>query len=51
MRKSQLIQLIFATSIMVSGCATQTKSIALGGVVGTGTGAALGGIIDPGKNG
>jgi hypothetical protein len=36
---------------MVSGCATQSKSTALGGVIGAGSGAALGGIIDPGKNG
>ena len=34
-----------------SGCATQGKSIGLGGAIGAGTGAVLGGIIDPGKNG
>jgi hypothetical protein len=51
MRKFKLIQLIIYVSIMVSGCATQTKSTALGGAIGAGTGAALGGIVDPGKNG
>ena len=51
MRKSQLIQFIIMTSFIASGCATQTKSTALSGVIGAGTGAALGGIVDPGKNG
>lgn len=51
MKRSQLIQLVIMTSIIMSGCATQTKSTALGGVIGAGTGAAFGGIIDPGKNG
>jgi phage tail tape-measure protein len=51
MRKFKLIQLIIYVSIMVSGCATQTKSTALGGAIGAGTGAALGGIVDPGKHG
>lgn len=41
-----LIVLSFTT-----GCATQGKSIGLGGVIGAGTGAVLGGIINPGKNG
>ncbi len=35
----------------LSGCATQSKSMALGGAVGMGTGAAIGGIADPGANG
>jgi uncharacterized protein YcfJ len=51
MRKFKHIQLIIYISIMVSGCATQTKSTALGGAIGAGTGAALGGIVDPGKHG
>ncbi len=38
-------------SFFLSGCATQGKSVGLGGAVGAGTGAALGGIADPGKNG
>jgi len=51
MIKFKLLQLVIYVSIMVSGCATQTKSIALGGAIGAGTGAALGGIVDPGKHG
>jgi uncharacterized protein YcfJ len=51
MSKFKVIQFIIVISVMLSSCATQTKSTALGGVVGAGTGAALGGIIDPGKNG
>lgn len=34
-----------------TGCATQSKSLGLGGAIGAGTGAALGGIADPGKDG
>lgn len=33
------------------GCATENKSIGLGGVLGAGTGAMLGGIADPGRKG
>lgn len=36
---------------LLSGCATQGKSLALGGAVGAGTGAIVGGIADPGKDG
>ena len=42
---------ITALSLAMSGCATQSKSIGLGGAIGAGTGAVLGGIADPGKNG
>ena len=42
---------ITALSLVISGCATQSKSIGLGGAIGSGTGAVLGGIADPGKNG
>lgn len=45
-----LISLIALTFAM-TGCATQNKSAGLGGAIGAGTGAVLGGIIDPGKNG
>lgn len=45
-----LIHLIALTLAMM-GCATQNKSVGLGGALGAGTGAALGGIADPGKNG
>lgn len=40
-----------ALSLTLSGCATSSKSIGLGGAIGAGTGAILGGIVDPGKNG
>ena len=38
-------------SLFLSGCATQGKSIGMGGAIGAGSGAVLGGIVDPGKNG
>ena len=37
--------------LMTSGCATQNKSAGLGGLIGASTGAAIGGIADPGKKG
>lgn len=40
-----------AFAIALSGCATQNKSAGLGGAIGAGTGAVLGGIADPGRNG
>ncbi|MDH4467986.1 MAG: hypothetical protein QE271_08000 [Bacteriovoracaceae bacterium] len=42
-----LITLVF----IVSGCATESRSVGLGGLIGAGSGAAIGGIIDPGKKG
>lgn len=42
---------ILTFSILVSGCATQNKSVGLGGLIGAGTRTALGSIADPGKNG
>lgn len=33
------------------GCATSGKSVGLGGAIGAGSGAILGGIADPGKDG
>lgn len=41
----------FGLAMMTSGCATQNKSAGLGGMIGAGTGAVLGGIADPGGNG
>jgi hypothetical protein len=43
---------IVALSIafLTTGCATQNKSAGLGGAIGAGTGALLGGIADPGKD-
>jgi len=43
--------LMTASVLWISGCATQGKSIALGSAIGAGTGAAIGGIADPGKDG
>jgi hypothetical protein len=40
-----------ALSMTLSGCATSSRSIGLGGAIGAGTGAVLGGIADPGKEG
>ena len=37
--------------LALQGCATEGKSIALGGAIGAGTGAILGGIADPGRHG
>jgi hypothetical protein len=43
------IALTIAFSFM--GCATESGSIGLGGGIGAGTGAIIGGIADPGKDG
>lgn len=45
-----LVMGLFIT-LLLSSCATQEKSLALGGAVGVGTGAIIGGIADPGKDG
>lgn len=37
--------------LLATGCATQNKSAGLGGLIGATGGAAIGGIVDPGKNG
>ncbi|MGK5089407.1 hypothetical protein WDW86_17795 [Bdellovibrionota bacterium FG-2] len=37
--------------LMLTSCATQSKSLALGGAVGAGAGAIAGGLADPGKDG
>lgn len=42
---------LIALSLAMMGCATTNKSVGLGGAIGAGTGAVLGGIVDPGKNG
>jgi hypothetical protein len=42
---------LFAVTLLVSGCATQEKSVGLGGGIGLASGATLGAIADPGKNG
>jgi hypothetical protein len=43
---------IFVISLtQLVSCATQNKSLVLGGAIGAGTGAIIGGIADPGKDG
>lgn len=37
--------------ILQTGCSSMGKSVGFGTAIGAGTGAALGGIVDPGKNG
>lgn len=56
MKTNKIIKLLSAVLISVmaifqTGCSTMGKSVGLGSAVGAGAGAALGGIIDPGKNG
>lgn len=47
-----LIALIYlGAMLLASGCATQGKSAGLGAAIGGGTGALIGHIADPGKNG
>jgi hypothetical protein len=42
---------LICMSLYLNGCATESKSVGLGGAIGAGSGAVLGGIVDPGKNG
>lgn len=50
--KYLLIALIYLSALLLaSGCATQGKSAGLGAAIGGGTGALIGHIADPGKNG
>jgi hypothetical protein len=54
--RANAIYFLFVSGIALvmcglNGCATQSKSMALGGAVGMGTGAAIGGIADAGTNG
>jgi len=42
---------ILLAAFLLNGCATATKSLALGGTIGAGVGALAGGIADPGNNG
>lgn len=50
--KYVLIALIYLGALLLaSGCATQGKSAGLGAALGGGTGALIGHIADPGKNG
>ena len=50
--KSKLALILTLTSLIFqTGCSTMGKSVGLSTAIGAGTGAALGGIVDPGKNG
>lgn len=50
--KNQIAMVIVLTALLFqTGCSTLGKSTGLGTAIGAGTGAALGGIVDPGKNG
>jgi hypothetical protein len=51
--KNKIILMLNLTIILAAsyGCATQGKSLAFGGAVGAGSGAIIGGIADPGKDG
>ncbi len=42
---------LVALALVMTGCATPNKSAGLGGMIGAGAGAVLGGIADPGKDG
>jgi hypothetical protein len=46
-----LLILVVLSLLLQTGCSSLGKSMGLGGTIGAGTGAALGGIVDPGKNG
>jgi len=43
--------LLLISTLIIVGCETPNKSVGVGGAVGAGTGALIGGIADPGKNG
>ncbi|MBS1963076.1 MAG: hypothetical protein JST04_12750 [Bdellovibrionales bacterium] len=45
------LTLVWVIALVLQGCATQGKSIALGGGIGASAGALIGGIADPGRNG
>lgn len=50
--KTQISMVLVLTALLFqTGCTTLEKSTGLGTAIGAGTGAALGGIVDPGKNG
>ncbi len=52
MKKVHKIHLAVVTSVfMISGCATQNKSVGMGAGIGALGGVAIGGIADPGKDG
>lgn len=50
-RKWNQLSVMIIAAVLMGGCASREKSIGLGGTLGAGMGAAIGGIVDPGKNG
>jgi|APGre2960657468_1045069.scaffolds.fasta_scaffold09287_2 hypothetical protein len=50
--KKQMVLIIsLAALLFQTACSSMGKSVGFGTAIGAGTGAALGGIVDPGKNG
>ncbi|HXH74080.1 MAG TPA: hypothetical protein VNJ08_03900 [Bacteriovoracaceae bacterium] len=50
--KNKFVMALTLSALLVqTGCSTLGKSVGLGTAIGAGTGAALGGIVDSGKNG
>lgn len=50
--KNKIVMILTLTALILqTGCSTMGKSVGLGTAIGAGTGAALGGIVDPGKHG
>ncbi len=50
--KNQFTYFLGITALLIqTGCSSMGKSVALGTAIGAGSGAALGGIVDGGKNG
>ena len=50
MRPSQSL-IVMAVAVVLGGCATENKSVGTGAGIGALGGAAIGGIMDPGKDG
>lgn len=50
--KKQIVLAVSLSALLLqTGCSSLGKSVGLGTAIGAGTGAALGGIVDSGKNG
>ena len=50
--KKQIILIVSVSALLLqTGCTTLGKSVGLGTAIGAGSGAMLGGIVDPGKKG
>ena len=50
--KKQIVLIVSISALLFqTGCSSMGKSVGLGTAIGAGSGAMLGGIVDPGKNG